>query len=102
MLVTSIVPPTVVAPATSRVELRSAAPFTLRVESNVEDAFTNIPAVVEVGVNALVNRVSHAPGAPPAPPHAPPKSANVLFAPHCTQFPEDPVPPEIIEPLELT
>ena len=40
------------------------APFTLRVESNVEEALTKIPAEVEVGVRALVNRVSQAPGEP--------------------------------------
>ena len=39
----------------------------------VEDAFTKIPALVEVGVSALVNRVSQAPDEPEAPPQLAPE-----------------------------
>ena len=42
------------------------APFTRKVESKVELALTKMPAVVEVGVRALVNSVSQAPGEPAA------------------------------------
>ena len=47
-----------------------------RVESNVEEALIKIPAVVEVGVSALVNRVSQAPGDPLLP--APALAQNTL------------------------
>ena len=44
---------------------RSTLPLTLRLLSKVEDALTNMPAVDEVGVRALVKSVSQAPGVPP-------------------------------------
>jgi hypothetical protein len=43
------------------VERAEKAPLTRKVESKVELALTNMPAVVLVGVKALVNRVSQAP-----------------------------------------
>src|SRR3989344_6185011 len=40
------------------------APLTRRESLKVQDALTNIPAVDEVGVKALVKRISQAPGEP--------------------------------------
>ena len=44
--------------------MTDSAPFTRKVESNVELALTNIPAVLDVGVNAFVKRGSQAPDEP--------------------------------------
>ena len=60
------------------------APLTRRVLSKVELALTKIPAVVEVGVKALVNRVSQAPD-DPATVHAAPVTESRPALEACTQ-----------------
>src|ERR1051325_11480309 len=57
---------------------------------------TATPKFVSVVVNA------HGAPVPVPVPHAAPASANVLFAPHCTQLPLVPVPADPTSPLLST
>jgi hypothetical protein len=91
--VTAPVPPeTKSSPEDRPVVMRE--PLILSCPSKVELALTKMPAVLEVGVRALVNSVSQAPGDPDPPPQ--PVQLSTMIAPFTVR-----VPPTVTAPLNL-